>query len=158
MARSPNPTSFCDRRVAEKFASYPPLARRTLLRLRQLILDTAAVTPGVGPLTEALKWGEPAYLTEATGSGSTIRIDWKRKSPSDVAMYFHCQTNLVETFRRRFPGTFRFEGRRAIVFDLRDRVPAVPLAACIEMALAYHRRPRAASHSTPTVTARRNRP
>ena len=32
-----------------------------------------ALETEAGPLTETLKWGEPAYLTEATGSGSTGR-------------------------------------------------------------------------------------
>jgi hypothetical protein len=53
-------------------------------------------------------------------------------------MYFHCQTNLVETFRTLFPGEFRFEGQRAIVFELSDPVPADSLAFCIAAALTYH--------------------
>jgi hypothetical protein len=38
------------------------------MRLRQLILDTAARLD-VGPLEETLRWGEPAYVT-TTRSGS----------------------------------------------------------------------------------------
>ena len=67
--------------VAAKFATYPTEARRKLLHLRQLILETAEELENVGPITETLKWSEPAYLTSQSGSGSTIRINWKAKTP-----------------------------------------------------------------------------
>jgi hypothetical protein len=31
-------------------------------------------TPGVGALHETLKWGQPAYLTPETRSGTTLRL------------------------------------------------------------------------------------
>ena len=124
--------------VARVFKAYPAPMRRHLLRLRQLIFDTAAKA-GVGPVEETLRWGEPAYVT-ATGSGSTIRIDRRRKNPKQYAMYFHCRTSLVDTFRTAFPDTFTFEGTRAIVFDEGDPVPVRELAVCIETALTYHRK------------------
>ena len=124
--------------VARVFEAYPAPTRRRLLRLRQLIFDTAAKA-GVGRLEETLRWGEPAYVT-TTGGGSTIRIDRRRKDPKQYAMYFHCRTSLVDTFRTAFPDTFTFEGNRAIVFDEGDRVPVRELAVCIETALTYHRK------------------
>ena len=124
--------------VARAFKAYPAPMRRRLLRLRQLILDTAAAA-GVGRLEETLRWGAPAYVT-TTGGGSTIRIDRRRKNPTQYAMYFHCRTSLVDTFRTAFPDTFTFEGNRAIVFDAGDRVPVRELALCIETALTYHRK------------------
>lgn len=54
---------------------------------------------GVGRLQETLKWGEPAYVTAESGSGSTIRINRHRKQDGQYAIYFHCRTNLVDTFR-----------------------------------------------------------
>lgn len=125
--------------VAQAFEAYPPAMRRRLLALRQLIFETAAATEGVGPLDETLKWGEPAYVTSQSKSGSTIRIDWKKKAPSQYAMYFNCQTSLVETFRTLFPNDFRFEGNRAIVFGESDEVPRDALTFCIAAALTYHR-------------------
>jgi hypothetical protein len=68
-----------------------------------------------------------------------VRIDWKKSSPTQYAIYFHCQTNLVETFRTLFPTEFRFEGNRAIVFDEADVVPTDSLAYCVAAALTYHR-------------------
>lgn len=128
-----------DPSVADVLKAYPSAVRPKLLALRKLIYETAESTEGVGPLTETLKWGEPAYLTEESKSGTTIRIAWKAKAPDQVAMYFHCQTKLVDTFRSLFPDELSFEGNRAIVFGQSDAVPAEPLAHCIAMALTYHR-------------------
>ena len=127
--------------VRAVFAAYPPSIRRKLLALRSLILETAASTPGVGPLEETLKWGEPAYVTKSK-SGSTIRLGWKESNPGQYAMYFNCQTNLVETFRTLFPSEFKFAGNRAIIFDEVDSPPTDALAYCIGAALTYHRRKR----------------
>jgi hypothetical protein len=126
--------------VARVFEAYPAKVRPKLLALRALILDTAASTDGVGDLEETLKWGEPAYVTSKSKSGSTIRIDWKKSNPTQYAMYFNCQTNLVETFRTLFPTEFKFEGNRAIVFAENEVVPIDSLAYCVAAALTYHRR------------------
>lgn len=127
--------------VAAVFASYPPAIRRKLLALRSLIFKTAASMPGAGALEETLKWGEPGYVT-VNKSGSTIRLGWKKSKPSEYAMYFNCQTNLVETFRTLFPKELKFVGNRAIIFDENDRPPTDALAYCIGAALIYHRRKR----------------
>ena len=110
--------------------------------LRQLIFDTAAETEGVGELEETLKWGEPAYVTKESKSGTTIRIDRKRSHGTKYAMYFHCQTNLIDTFRTVFPDKFTYEGNRAIVFDEHDEVPVKELRVCISAALTYHSGPK----------------
>ena len=129
--------------VAFVFASYPPKFRRKLLALRSLVYEVARTTEGVGALDETLKWGEPAYLTAETGSGTTVRIHWKKSAPTQYGMYFHCQTTLVESFRAHFPHDFEFEGNRAIVFGENDVVPAEKLSVCIAAALTYHRDKRA---------------
>ena len=131
--------AFADPVVARVFESYPALVRRELMALRQLIYDTAAGTEGVGELEETLKWGEPAYLTSQSKSGSTVRIAWKPKRPQHYAMYFNCQTTLVETFKTLFPDDFEFEGNRAIVFGAKDRIPKRAVAFCIAAALTDHR-------------------
>jgi hypothetical protein len=143
--------SFADSAVARVFDGYPPAIRRRLLALRALIFKTAAATDGVGELEETLKWGEPAYVTSKSGSGSTIRIDWKRSSPSQYAMYFHCQTNLVETFRTVFPRDFTYEGNRAIVFDAAGKVPRDALVFCIAAALTYHQKKKTGGRKLPSA-------
>jgi Domain of unknown function (DU1801) len=129
---------FTSPSVERVFAAYPAGMRKKMLALRELILRTAAETEGVGELEETLKWGEPAYLTSSSGSGSTIRIDWKKKRPNEYAVYFNCQTTLVETFRTLFPNDFKFEGNRALVFGEADAIPRDALAFCIATALTYH--------------------
>jgi hypothetical protein len=131
---------FHDKEVAAKFANYPPGVRTKLMQLRHLILETADDLAHVGPITETLKWGEPAYVTLESGSGSTIRIDWKAKSPNRYAMYFNCKTNLVDTFRTIFPTDFKFEGNRALTFNLSDSIPKDSLKYCVAAALTYHRK------------------
>ena len=126
--------------VADAFAAYPAPARRKPLALRALIFKTAAETAGVGALEETVKWGEPAYLTPQSKSGSTVRIAWKPKRPQHYAMYFHCQTTLVETFRTLFGNDFEFEGNRAIVFDANKSIDAKTVGFCIAAALTYHRK------------------
>ena len=128
---------FSSPAVAQVFDAYPPQIRRRLLALRKLIFDTAASAPGVGELEETLRWGEPAYLTRSK-SGSTIRINWKRSSPSQYALCFICHTNLVETFRMLFPNDLAFDANRAIVFHQAEPLPSDTLAFCISAALTYH--------------------
>ena len=130
---------FSSPAVARTFDSYPSAVRSRLLALRELIFATAAAIDGVGELEETLKWGEPAYLTSQSRSGSTIRIAWKKSKPARFAMYFNCQTTLVEMFRTTFAGDFQFEGNRAIVFDVGVTPPTDALSLCIAAALTYHR-------------------
>lgn len=124
--------------VAAVFNSYPEIMRDKLLYLRQLIYETAQETKGVGELEETLKWGEPSYLTPKTKSGSTVRIDWKQANESQYAIYFKCTTNLVETFKAKYPTDFKYGGNRCILFDQNDKVPAAKLKDCIALALTYH--------------------
>ncbi len=130
-------TAFRDPTVEAKFNTYPPKVRRRMLALRELVFRTASSTSGVGEIAETLKWGEPAYVT-VSGGGSTVRMDWKAKNPQQYAMYFHCQTNLVETFRTMFPQDFSFEGNRALIFGVNDRIPQDALSICIAASLTYH--------------------
>ena len=125
--------------VARIFASYPANVRRKLLAIRELIFSSASSIEGVGNIEETLKWGEPAYLTSMSKSGSTIRIAWKKSAPLQYAMYFNCQTNLIDTFRTLFRSEFKFEGNRAIVFDVSEKVRTDSLRICIAAALTYHR-------------------
>lgn len=124
--------------VEAAYNAMPNNARRKALALRRLILDAAGRVEGVGALTETLKWGEPAYLTEQSRSGSTIRIGWSAKRPDRVGLYFNCRTTLVDTFRSRFP-ELEFEGNRALLIPLSSALPKPALRACIESALTYHR-------------------
>src|ERR1700712_5622755 len=126
------------------FAAYPKPLKAKLLALRRLILDTAAATKGVGALEETLKWGQPSYLTAATKSGSTIRIDQVKASANQYAVYFHCQTDLVATFRELYPNELTTAGNRAVIFNADDAIPEAALRHCLGLALTYHLRKRTA--------------
>jgi len=125
------------------FKAYPQATRSKLLALRRLILDTAKTTEGVGRIEEALKWGQPSYLTSDTRSGSTIRID--HVSENQYAIFFHCQTDLVETFREIYPDKWSFGGNRCIFLDAEDRLDEAAVRHCIALALTYHLRRKRAS-------------
>lgn len=118
------------------FNNYPDLVRNKMLALRKLVIETAKEIEGITKLEETLKWGEPSYLTK---TGSTIRMDWKSKKPDQYAMYFKCTTRLVETFKLIFKDKFTYEGNRAIVFRIEEKIPKEELKYCIEAALTYHK-------------------
>ena len=103
-----------------------------------LVLDVAEKTDGVGQIEECLKWGQPSFVTKKPKSGSTVRIDEVGGTDDKYAMYFICNTNLVERFREQYPDTFDYEGNRAIIFDVTDEVPEIELRHCVAMALTYH--------------------
>ena len=122
------------------FNTYPKPVRGKLLALRQMIFDVAKKTEGVGKLEEALRWGQPSYLTPETGSGSTIRIDQIKNEPGKYAMYFICTSGLIEDFKELYKDKMTFAGNRSIVFDADDRLPEEALRHCISLALTYHLR------------------
>jgi hypothetical protein len=131
---------FGDAKVAAVFKAYPPAVRTRLLALREMVFDVAAATPVVGRLTETLKWGQPSYLTAESGSGTTVRIDRLKGRDDGYAAYFHCQSGLVETFRTIYPDTFAYEGKRALLFGTKGRVPVRELRHCLALALTHHAR------------------
>jgi hypothetical protein len=119
------------------FDAYPKPVKARLPALRRLIFATAKATKGVGRVEETLKWGQPSYLTPETKSGSTIRIDQVKHVLGQYAVYFHCQTNLVETFRELYP-ELRYGGNRCILLNADDKVPEAALRHCVALALTYH--------------------
>jgi hypothetical protein len=133
-------TPFGDPKVKAAFDAHPVRLRSPLLKLREIIFRTAAETPGVGKLTETLKWGEPAYLPLKPKIGTTVRINALKGSRDRYGAFFHCQTTLVATFRERYPDAFVFEGNRALVFTAGKDVPAEAFKHCIALALTYHAR------------------
>lgn len=123
------------------FDDLPKAMAARLAALRSLILETAAENPAIGPLEETLKWGEPAYLTSASKSGTTVRINRHKKSGDEYAIYVHCQTDLVERYKQLYDDVLTFEGSRAIVFGVDQEIPVQAVKHCLAMALTYHVRP-----------------
>jgi hypothetical protein len=107
-----------------------------MMHLRDLTINTAKSIDGVNRLTESLKWGEPSYRSN---HGSTIRMDWKPKNPEYCALYFQCTTSLISTFKTIYGEELQFEGKRAILLDVKDQIPDKIIIQCLSMALNYHR-------------------
>ena len=124
--------------VRDVIQSYPKDAQKYALALRELILDTAAHDPRIGPLTETLKWREPSYLTEKTKSGTTLRFDWKSQKPSKMGIFVNCKTTLIAGFRDLFADELEFEDTRAIWLNLDKPIPRDILRICIGKTLTYH--------------------
>lgn len=123
-------------KVKDVFNNYPKPVQHKMLYLRELVLSAASDIDGLAKLEETLKWGEPSYLTK---NGSTVRMDWKEKTSEQFAMYFKCTSSLVPTFKTIYKDKFKFEGNRAILFTLNDKIPETELKHCISMALTYHK-------------------
>jgi Domain of unknown function (DU1801) len=126
-----------DPAVTAVFDACPKPVKSKLLALRRLIFATAKSTAGVGALEEALKWGQVSYLTSKTKSGSTIRIDRVKSAANQYAIYFHCQTDLVSTFRELYPA-LTYGGNRSILLDAAEELPEEALRHCVALALTYH--------------------
>lgn len=119
--------------TAAVIAGYPDAIQTRLCAVRQMIYEEGEAQ-SVGPLTESLKWGEPAYLT--TGAGTTIRLAWKEKLPDQLQLLVHCNTSLVDQWRSRFPN-LTFDGNRALHLEP-EPLPEPELRLMVSMALTYH--------------------
>ncbi len=116
---------------------YSDHMQQKLSFLRRLILETATELELEEDLQETLKWGQLSFLTKR---GSTIRIDGLKAKPDQFAMFFHCQSRLVDTFRTLYGDRFTFDGNRAIVFNQTEDVAVEELKHCVALALTYHDR------------------
>lgn len=125
-----------DPKVETVFNNYPDHVKEKMHVLRKLVIETAKETECISELHETLKWGEPSFVTKI---GSTLRMDWKAKTPDRYALYFQCTSRLVPTFKLIFKEQFYFEGNRAIVLALDQKIPVETLKECIKASLTYHK-------------------
>lgn len=116
--------------------SYEPAVHQGVMALRGLIYRVAGDLNGIGPLQEALRWGQPAYLTASTGAGSTLRLGPHRDAC--FALFAHCQTTIIHSYAQAFPGWDRIDGNRAVLFDTPDQIEPERLTHLIRHALTYH--------------------
>lgn len=116
--------------------TYPKPARAGVLALRRLIHKEAKALPQVGRIEEALRWGQPAFLTPHSGAGSTLRLGLHRKA--QFAIFAHCQTTIIASYAQAFPGWDRIDGNRAVLFDTLEQIEPLRLSHLIRHALTYH--------------------
>ena len=126
----------CPKEVAAVYETFAPEHRDTLQTTRGLIFEAAASDPRIGDIDEALRWGEPSYLTSKKKTGSTIRLGVEKGS-GEAALFFNCKTTLVEEFRQTFGRDLRYSKNRAVLLE---GAPEEALRHCILAALSYHLR------------------
>ncbi|WP_204318733.1 hypothetical protein [Pseudooceanicola aestuarii] len=119
--------------VAAAYAAMPPQAQPVLAEARKLLFQVASES-GAGPLDECLKWGEPAYLTAATKSGTTLRLAMVEECPAALV---NCRTSLIAELEATQPGVLATSGRRGVL--LRTGYDRAALAVFFGRALLYHR-------------------
>ena len=124
--------------IAEKILPWPEQAASHFSTLRDTISKAAVDMPDVGPITETLKWGEPAWLPERPRVGTTIRAAWSQKRPKAFGIFLNCRTNLVDTMRDLYPDAFTYHGTRGLLTPLASELPREPLDHVVRMALRYH--------------------
>lgn len=125
--------------VSAAYFALPEHVQPVLFEIRSLILEVAD-SVAAGPLEETLKWGEPAYLTTVSKSGTTIRLGASKGAVARGVVYFNCKTSLIDSFRERFPEAFSYEGKRALLLPDRPDWSRPALSICLAEALTYHRR------------------
>lgn len=129
--------------LAEKtLADKRPLFRRQLLALRKIILSSAATIEALGGVKETTKWAQLSYLPKKSRVGTTIRID--QHDDEHIAMYVHCQTTLIQTYKTLFP-ELTYAGNRGVLFAVKKTLPRGEIAICVEAALTYHLRKKQAA-------------
>ncbi|MDW4499276.1 DUF1801 domain-containing protein [Sulfitobacter sp. D35] len=124
--------------VAEVFDRMPETVRDRLLGIRALVFEVAAARPEVGRIAECLKWGQPAYLTPESRSGTTLRLGLGKGGAA--AVFTHCQTRVVPEFRAIFPDAFAYDGNRGVLLPAGDALDEAALRMLIGRALTYHLR------------------
>lgn len=114
-------------------AAFAALPAR-LQDLRALIYAAADAT-GTAPLTETLKWGQPAFLP-AKKAGTTLRLGLNAGTP---ALFVSCQTTLLDRYRDAFPSEFTYSGDRAVLVAEDTPFNGAAFQQIAAMALTYHR-------------------
>lgn len=120
-----------NQQVLDVLHAKPKVMIGELLALRTLIIKVAkeeSIT-----LEESLKWGQASYISK---QGSTVRIG--QFDNQYYALYVHCQTQLIETYKEIYKDIFRYSGKRGLLFAVGNELPVVQLKHCIAMALRYH--------------------
>ncbi|MEM7217280.1 MAG: DUF1801 domain-containing protein [Pseudomonadota bacterium] len=140
-------------------ASSTPNATAQLRALTDLVRETGQALPEIsasGGLVETLRWGQTSFMPAKARVGTTVRVD--QHDDAHVALYVHCQTSLIDSFRTLLPD-LTYAGNRAVLFPCDEPLPSDEIRLCVEAALLYHynkRRPRPATGRPSAATRRRS--
>jgi hypothetical protein len=121
--------------IAKFFDAMPVDVAQLLGDARLEIFRISGEAEGIGPLTETLKWGEPAYLTEAPKTGTTLRLG---QIGGRAALMVPCSTTIIEDARAVFGEQPEFSGKRGLILGGERQV----FDYVVNAALTYHIRKR----------------
>ena len=82
----------------DRISQNPEKVISQLKIIRELIIQ-AAKEEQIALIEETLKWNEPSFVTKG---GSTIRYDWKEKTPDQVQIYFKYTSKIVPSIKAKF--------------------------------------------------------
>ena len=117
----------------------------TLMKLREMVFETAESSGSIGQLSETLKWGQPSYAPAKPKTGTTLRL-WRDKSGSHPALFVPCSTTLVQEFRDIHGDTLECDGNRGLILTNGLVNQEHVVRQFISSALTYHLRKR--NHSS----------
>lgn len=121
-------------------ACWPMEAQTSFARIREVILD-AAQNADIGPVTESLKWGQPAWRPERPRTGSTLRLNWSVDQPETIALFVDCKTTISAEMFAAYPDEFSYETNRAMRLQLGAEIPKSAIAHLAQVTFTYHRKP-----------------
>ncbi|MFK7855360.1 MAG: DUF1801 domain-containing protein [Granulosicoccus sp.] len=127
---------FSEPVVRKAYESLPAPHKRSAYQIRDLIWQTVGEIDLNCEVLETLKWGEPAYLPVKPRIGSTVRVG--QFDDQNLALYFNCQTMLVENFRSMFGDDMKYSKNRAVLFNVAETIPEAIVKTCVSSALRYH--------------------
>jgi hypothetical protein len=124
---------------AATIAFWPPHIRAQFQEIRTLIL-AAAQGAAVGPISESLKWGQPAWRPKRARQGSTLRLMWQENTPASLALFVDCKTSLSATMEEIYPTEFIYENNRALRLPAGRPLPAQAIDHLARLTFAYQRK------------------
>lgn len=127
---------FSEPDVKRAFESLPSSHKPYAYQLRDLVWQVADDMDLGCEVVETLKWGEPSYLPAKPKIGSTLRIG--QFDDTYIALYFNCQTMLVENFRSMFGGDVEYSKNRAVLFNVTEPLPESIVKTCATRTFRYH--------------------
>ncbi|WP_069301190.1 DUF1801 domain-containing protein [Neptunicoccus sediminis] len=123
--------------VQAAFDTFAPEEREKLHVVRRLIFQ-CAVAIEAGPVTETLRWGQPAYLVKR---GSSLRLGIGKTG--QAAIFAHCQSSIISDFATVFGADFKLDGNRAVYLEKLGPEVLEKLQFLILHGLQYKRLPKA---------------
>ena len=123
--------------VRSVLSTYPIHIQKQLLVLRRLIFKVAREYPDLGGLTETLRWNESTYIPLNAKTGTSLRIAWNRRRPSEFGVFVNCNTDLIADFKKQHR-TLTYQKTRAIIFKDNETVPLKEIAQFIRNVFTYN--------------------